>query len=197
VARASVWTTTRRMPVSGEGIGDQAGPEQEDSCCRECKKAVRDEVPIEHLGLRTCPKRSKSSEKTLSQDMVGVALVRGASARSERLQMHEPGRSQRPSNPSVLLPRRSFQWSFAPPRNATKRRGALHSQKDFVARTEIGDERCFRATGVSIRERSDPPAKGLVNHARGLPISAAIGLRYRGLLAAWVAVSSATGTRPT
>jgi hypothetical protein len=85
-------------------------------------------------------------------------------ARSERPQMHEPGRSRRPSNPSVLLPRRSFQWSFAAPRNATKRRAPLHSQKHFFSKTEFGRDRCFPATGVAIRERSDPPPQGLVNH---------------------------------
>ena len=100
--------------------------------------------------------------------------------------MHEPGRSRRPSNPSVLLPRRSFQWSFAPPRNATKRRGALHSQNDFFSKTEIGRDRCFPATGVSIRERLDPSSQVLVNHETGIPISAAFSLRYRAAPAAWV-----------
>ena len=123
--------------------------------------------------------------------MVGVALffrgpVPKTSARNERPQMHEPGRSRRPSNPSVLLPRRSFQWSFAPPRNATKRRGPLHSQKHFFSKTEIGHDRCFPATGVSIGERSDPSPQGLVNHENGIPISAAFSLRYRAAPAAWV-----------
>src|SRR5690348_3241715 len=99
--------------------------------------------------------------------MVGVALFSRTSARSERPQMHEPGRSRRPSNPSVLLPRRSFQWSFAPPRNATKRRGPLHSQNDFERQTEIEGDRGFPATGVSIRERLDPSPQGMVNHENG------------------------------
>ena len=66
VMRASVWMTTRRMPVSGEGVGDQAGPEQENSCRRQCKKAVRDEVLIEHLTVSVLVRlRSLRSEKNL------------------------------------------------------------------------------------------------------------------------------------
>ena len=64
--RASVWMTTRRMPVSGEGVGDQAGPEQEDSCRCQCKKAVRDEVLIAHLTVSVLVRlKSLRSEKNL------------------------------------------------------------------------------------------------------------------------------------
>jgi hypothetical protein len=48
----------------GECVSDQAGPEQENSCRRQCKKAVRDEVLVEHLTVSVLVRLGKNSEKT-------------------------------------------------------------------------------------------------------------------------------------
>lgn len=95
-------------------------------------------------------------------------------------QMHVPGRSRLPSNPSVLSSRQSWQLSFVP-LTRTKRVSPCTVKSISSPPIRIESERGFRATRVSnlnARLRRSCPAT-IDSLRRLVPISAVFGLRYR------------------
>ena len=185
------------MPASGEGVGDQAGPEQENTCRRQCKKAVRDEVLIAHLTVSVLVRSGqKSSEKTLSQDMVGLALLRGLVPGANALKcmsQEDPGAHQthqccyRVDHFSGPLHPRATQPNDVDPYTVKM----ISGPKPRSETTDVFVQQVCQSGNART-----PRAQGMVNHARGLPIFAAIGLRYRGALVARGA-PGATGFCPT
>jgi hypothetical protein len=130
-----------------------------------------------------CPCWSELTKILLILEMPGLKTKRSicpVKFATAHPQMHAPGRSRLPSNPSVLSSRQSWQLSFVP--RAQKTRAALHSQKHFLVanpnrlRARLSRNRCVKV------ERLTPcfscPATN-DSLRRLVPISAAFGLRYR------------------
>lgn len=133
---------------SDEGKRQETRTQKRDARRRQGKEAVGNKVVILHDTLRSrCWSEFVKIFGTSHFERSDTCAARLKSA-SGSPQMHEPGKSRRRPNPSLLSSSRTFQNVLCDPARRRRRRPCTVKKIQARART-IAPDRGFRATGVS------------------------------------------------
>jgi hypothetical protein len=180
-ARKPLFVVWRRVG-SGEREGQQTRAQKSETARGQCKKSVGDQIAVAH----DAPSDSQCSSELIK--VFGTSLfekkpIHAAAAYvRERIPSNAWARKiPAPTRPISAVMVSNIANVLCAPRES-KRRACPHSQKDSGdARPHSPRPRILRNRCPKTRQlvRRVPTRQPLANHRKGLPISAAIPMRYR------------------